>query len=458
MYGEPTIEEYFDSYTRSQATRMTPEQWSLALREPGKFLPKGRILLLRKLHLRGLLGCVVDFTKTDVNSDVSDRRDRRPVCLVVLDKGQSVPRAIQQRAEEPNSTVKVGQVGERWYMVVEVRVTEVMALGRDKITIDSIAITDGKRFGTTQAVNAIATLYDTYQASSTNRNLEAEDIPTMTGLMSDMDLADARADAKVFKQMAATNQCHECPKREQHLARIERELLMRSQLSQIQFALSEDNVGLIEDFDLRLRVLEHLQYVDSERTVQIKGRVACEVNTCDSLIVTEMIFENVLTDLPPEQSAALLSCLIFQQKATPADIALPPSLEKALEKLQNIALSLGHLQLKKGIDLVPAEYVRASVNPGMLHVAYEWACGTSFAKICEFTEIEEGSIVRFFLFCFVLYLPSLRSLHLPCLFDQIQLSLILALFLNPPISTSYNPTGASLAWTRRSGMFATLLA
>ena len=38
-------------------------------------------------------------------------------------------------------------------------------------------------------------------------------------------------------------------------------------------------------------------------TVQLKGRVACEVNTADELITTEIVFENVLQGLEPAEIA-----------------------------------------------------------------------------------------------------------------------------------------------------------
>lgn len=48
------------------------------------------------------------------------------------------------------------------------------------------------------------------------------------------------------------------------------------------------------------------------RTVSLKGRVACEMNTCDELIATELLFFNVLEPLNPPEVAALLSALVFQ--------------------------------------------------------------------------------------------------------------------------------------------------
>jgi hypothetical protein len=59
-------------------------------------------------------------------------------------------------------------------------------------------------------------------------------------------------------------------------------------------------------------VLEALGYINGEKVVQLKGRVACEVNTCDELLLTEIVFENVLEPLDPHEIAGLLSSLICQ--------------------------------------------------------------------------------------------------------------------------------------------------
>jgi superfamily II RNA helicase len=40
--------------------------------------------------------------------------------------------------------------------------------------------------------------------------------------------------------------------------------------------------------------------------------VACEINSGDELVATEMIFAGVLAELAPEEAVALLSALVFQ--------------------------------------------------------------------------------------------------------------------------------------------------
>jgi len=46
----------------------------------------------------------------------------------------------------------------------------------------------------------------------------------------------------------------------------------------------------------------------------MKGRVACEISTGDELLLTEMIFNGAFNDLSVEQTVALLSCFVFEEK------------------------------------------------------------------------------------------------------------------------------------------------
>ena len=40
--------------------------------------------------------------------------------------------------------------------------------------------------------------------------------------------------------------------------------------------------------------------------------MACEINSGDELVATEMVFAGVLAELEPEEAVALLSALVFQ--------------------------------------------------------------------------------------------------------------------------------------------------
>lgn len=78
-------------------------------------------------------------------------------------------------------------------------------------------------------------------------------------------------------------------------------------------------------------MLQDLGYLNDDRTVKLKGRVACEINSGDELVGTEMIFSGVLADLEPAEAVALLSALVFQEKgASPPE--LTPTLQQAKDR------------------------------------------------------------------------------------------------------------------------------
>jgi antiviral helicase SKI2 len=134
-------------------------------------------------------------------------------------------------------------------------------------------------------------------------------------------------------------------------------------------------------------------YLDEDRTVTLKGRVACEIATGDELVGTEIIFDGVLRDLPPEEAVAVLAALVFQEKNASAP-ELHGSLLEACERSKELAFLAGEEQLKKGLAIAPDEYVTTTLRFGLTEVVNEWAKGTLFSDICTITDVQEGSIVR----------------------------------------------------------------
>lgn len=113
----------------------------------------------------------------------------------------------------------------------------------------------------------------------------------------------------------------------------------------LRMALSDQNLELLPDYEQRIAVLKELQFIDDNSTVQLKGRVACEVrifvqspqtlfspsrrqiNSANELVLTELILDNVFASYEPEEVVALLSGFIFQEKTDVAPL-LTPRLEE----------------------------------------------------------------------------------------------------------------------------------
>ena len=126
-------------------------------------------------------------------------------------------------------------------------------------------------------------------------------------------------------------------------------------------------ISMKEDLKKMKRVLKKLGHVDAMGVIQTKGRTACEVNTADELVVVELMFAGVFNDLSVEQSAALLSCLTFDERnkddGDPAS-GLKSFLSSPFYKLQEIARTVAKVKMSCGIELNEEEYVD-KFNPGM---------------------------------------------------------------------------------------------
>lgn len=133
---------------------------------------------------------------------------------------------------------------------------------------------------------------------------------------------------------------------------------------------------------VQIEVLQEVGCIDTELVVQLKGRVACELNSCDELIATECLFDNQLGDLDPAEAVALLSSLVFQQKDA-SEPMLTERLEQAKDRLYNTAIRLGHVQKSFDLSLDPEDYARANLKFGLMEVVYEWAkVLTHFSTFC----------------------------------------------------------------------------
>lgn len=88
------------------------------------------------------------------------------------------------------------------------------------------------------------------------------------------------------------------------------------------------------------QVLRTLGYVDEAGTVKLAGRVACAMSSHE-LLLTELMFDNALSALRPEEIAALLSGLVCQSPGEPGD-QLPSTLKQvgAIALLLDCALPL----------------------------------------------------------------------------------------------------------------------
>lgn len=111
-----------------------------------------------------------------------------------------------------------------------------------------------------------------------------------------------------------------------------------------------------------------------------------QVNSCDELIATELIFENLLTTLEPAEAMAILSMLVFEESSS-TEPDLNAALLDAKKKVENIvsgrrraslfaattltvareqARNLGRVQVDAGLDMTVNDYVKNRLKVSFL--------------------------------------------------------------------------------------------
>jgi antiviral helicase SKI2 len=164
--------------------------------------------------------------------------------------------------------------------------------------------------------------------------------------ITDLDFVEAYSERNGVREEAEVvgSLCCRSPGFAEHYRHLHRISTLQRGLTTLKHACSDQSLYLMPEFQKRLDVLRELRYIDEQETVLMKGRVACEVTSSESLLVTELIFQNVLSELSPEECVSLLSCLVFQEKVK-YDMTLTPTLEKARARLLQIAHDLAHTQV-----------------------------------------------------------------------------------------------------------------
>ncbi|KAL4219308.1 hypothetical protein ACF0H5_021887 [Mactra antiquata] len=206
----------------------------------------------------------------------------------------------------------------------------------------------------------------------------------------DIELVEKCRALDLMKEKFSTYNCINCPQFTEHFGQMSTNMKIKDDYRQLQFKLSDESLTLLPEYQQRVQVLRSLNYIDEHNAVQLKGRVACEISTHE-LMITELVFENALTELHPTEIAALLSSMVFEQKNC-SEPRLIDTLEKGRDMILEKANQISRKQKDVGMQ-VDSEY-EESFKFGLMEVVFEWARGMPFSEITNLTDVQEGIIVR----------------------------------------------------------------
>ncbi len=84
---------------------------------------------------------------------------------------------------------------------------------------------------------------------------------------------------------------------------------MNERLSSLQ-----SNLQTSAEYESMLEVLKQLNYISNTNILKLKGQVAAIFGSGKELLLTELIYQNLIDHLTPSEIAALISAIIFQGK------------------------------------------------------------------------------------------------------------------------------------------------
>ncbi|XP_045397690.1 helicase SKI2W isoform X1 [Lemur catta] len=209
--------------------------------------------------------------------------------------------------------------------------------------------------------------------------------------LKDVSVVEGGLRARKLEELIRGAQCVYSPRFPAQYLKLRERMQIQKEMERLRFLLSDQSLLLLPEYHQRVEVLRTLGYVDEAGTVKLAGRVACAMSSHE-LLLTELMFDNALSALRPEEIAALLSGLVCQSPGDPGD-QLPSTLKQGVERVQAVAKRIGEVQVACGLNQTVEEFV-GELNFGLVEVVYEWARGMPFSELAGLSGTPEGLVVR----------------------------------------------------------------
>ncbi|KAJ6653457.1 hypothetical protein lerEdw1_009211 [Lerista edwardsae] len=209
--------------------------------------------------------------------------------------------------------------------------------------------------------------------------------------LKDLEVVEGVVRARRLEEALLGFQCVHSPRFHMEFVRFRERQQVLEELEQLRYLLSDQSLLLLPEYHQRVEVLRSLGYINEGGAVELKGSVARQISNHE-LLLTQLLLDNALTDLRPEEIVALLSCTVCQVR-TQVEPQLPSVLQKGIEHIRSVAEEIALLQRKCGLQESVEDFVE-QYKFGLVEVVYEWARGMPFAEIARLTDVQEGIIVR----------------------------------------------------------------
>ncbi|XP_059150958.1 uncharacterized protein LOC131937492 [Physella acuta] len=348
----------------------------------------GRIVLVKRPGDRLVLGVVL-------KSSLSDKFEQTYFTLFNCEASDaSAPEDVGIYPERPYTPV-VPQL-QRSFMALHLKAKDVALVSTSSINIKADLIIRNLEYDQKSEVRIHKCINETLDIllQLTRRNSgnfrsvhqerhELVSDPALAGSSRSIDL--------LVSDLRFNYSCTRCPQFQLHFKDHNHNKYILNKHQELTVLASEDYQPLLPDYNKMVQVLKELKYINASDEIQMKGVIACKLNTHE-LVITEVVVEDFLTQLQAAEVAALLSCFVFESSRC-KEPNLTATLANGKNRILNIAETVGECQRNAGM-LMPVEVFKEQLHFGLVEVVYRWAQGESFSVVKNLTDVDEGVIVR----------------------------------------------------------------
>lgn len=136
------------------------------------------------------------------------------------------------------------------------------------------------------------------------------------GNMSNMDTVYKMQDyVRMFTNLGALSfDCLKCGSFSEHYRLVKDRYEVETKISQLKYKMSTESLELLPEYKQRIQVLQLLNFLDDHLVLLPKGQIASCISD-NELLITEIVFENLLGTLSDEAIPAVLSCFVFEKQS-----------------------------------------------------------------------------------------------------------------------------------------------
>ncbi|KAI5454433.1 Antiviral helicase ski2 [Naganishia albida] len=385
------IEAFYDVSAEVARKNTLLIQAAATHHQGNKTMSSGRVVLLYDKHFRGNLGIILRPSPGLVDPDSVDQPSDEGlrtywVFALVSKATKDKEDDFEAKTAPPRWRVSLDEnpLVEPTWEIVTVATSSINLVVNRVEKVDVNAVLDKCNPEAIEStLSSIKKIYDSLKQSETLPEVEWT-------RMRQLDFQEALKARNNLAERLKSMSCSLCADFSEHYEILHERKLIEVDLQQLKLALSDQNLELLPDYEQRVDVLKHLQFIDENATVLLKGRVACEINSSNELVLTELILDNILADYTAEEVVALLSVFIFVEKTESAP-EIPEKVQQGLDVIYGIAERIEAVQDAHSVR--HDEFV-TQWKHGLVEVVYEWAKGMPFDQITDLTDVPEGTIVR----------------------------------------------------------------